>query len=63
MFKEADVNFDNKLSRSEFRYYLHKKTKFLKDTFNLLDMNNTGYITKNELKKTFVLLNYKINDE
>ena len=26
-------------------------------------MNDTGYITKTELKKSFALLNYKIDDE
>ena len=46
MFKEADINFDNKISKQEFNYYLHQKTKFLKKAFNLLDFNDTGYITK-----------------
>jgi Ca2+-binding EF-hand superfamily protein len=50
IFKFCDIDNDNAISREEFICFTNKQNKKLKEVFNTLDDNQSGYLTKSEVK-------------
>lgn len=58
LFDKADVNGDGELSKKEFELYMKRHTKHsdhtIRDLFNMMDTDHDGYVTKDEVRRTFL---------
>ena len=62
ILKEADSDNDNRISREEFVNFTKKINKKLRDLFNIIDTKKIGYLTKEQLKKSFSYFEYEITN-
>ena len=49
LFREADVNKDQKVTLEEFRNYVYKKDKEMIKMFRMFDKDKSGFISYSEL--------------
>lgn len=60
IFYEADLNKDGLISKEELTQFIEQKDKTLQSLFSIMDHKQLGFITTEELLKTFRQFNVHI---